>query len=109
MREVGLSGGPVRALRTLTSAGPQSMRDLADLLGCDKSYVSGLVKPLVAGGFATLQPNPADGRVKVITLTELGRRTGERAERVHETPPASITDLSPEHARQLCALLSQGR
>jgi DNA-binding MarR family transcriptional regulator len=106
MRGVGLSGGPVRALRGLLDGGPQSMRALADRLGCDKSYVTSLVRPLVSGGLATLEPDADDGRVKVVTLTDEGTAVATRAREVYETPPAAIRDLDPAALRQIAALLS---
>jgi DNA-binding MarR family transcriptional regulator len=106
MREAGLSGGPVRALRGLLDGGPQSMRALAERLGCDKSYVTSLVKPLVEAGFATLEPDPRDGRVKTVTLTDLGAAIAVRAREVYETPPALIRDLDAATARRITELLS---
>lgn len=107
MRDVGLSGGPIRALRALLEAGSQSMRGLADQLGCDKSYVTGLVKPLLSGGLVTLEPNPSDGRVKIAALTESGHSTAKRAARVYERPPAAFAALSDDDLEELAALLAK--
>jgi DNA-binding MarR family transcriptional regulator len=106
MHEIGLSGGPVRALRGLLDGGPQSMRALADRLGCDKSYVTSLVRPIVGEGLATLEPDAHDGRVKIVTLTPEGTAVATRAREVYETPPAAISDLDPAALRQIATLLS---
>jgi DNA-binding MarR family transcriptional regulator len=105
MHDVGLTAGPVRALRALLDGGPQPMRDLAVRLQCDKSYVTSLVKPLVAGRLATLEPDPADGRVKVVTLTDDGAAVATRAHRVFNTPPEALTALGDSRLATLAALL----
>lgn len=105
MREIGLTAGPVRALRALLEHGAQPMRTLAEHLGCDKSYVTSLVKPLVAGDLATLDPDPSDGRVKTVTLTEKGMSVAQRAESVYATPPHELTALPSEALQQLARLL----
>jgi len=107
MNEVGLTAGPVRALRALLTVGPQPMRVLADELGCDKSYVTGLVKPLLAKELVTLEPDASDGRVKVVTLTEAGANVAARAQRVHETPPEAISSMAPEALQELARLLGE--
>lgn len=105
MREVGLTAGPVRVLRALLDGGPQSMRLLADRLGCDKSYVTVLVKPLIASGFATLEQDPSDGRVKIVTPTEVGDHVARRAREVFETPPAALRNLDEGVLLQIQSLL----
>lgn len=105
MRGVGLTAGPVRALRALGESGAQSMKALAERLGCDKSYVTGLVKPLLAKELVTLEPDPADGRVKVVTLTPEGSAVAAEAQRVHEAPPAAMRTLSEADQRELARLL----
>jgi DNA-binding MarR family transcriptional regulator len=105
MHDVGLSAGPVRALRGLIDGGPQSMSVLADRLGCDKSYVTSLVKPLVAGGLAVLESDSSDGRLKVVTLTAHGLEVATRARAVHAEPPAAIRNLAPSALAQLARLL----
>ena len=105
MHEVGLTAGPVRALRALLAVGPQPMRTLADELGCDKSYVTTLVKPLLAKGLVTLEPDASDGRVKRVTVTDAGAAVAARAQGVHETPPEAISAMTADTLRQLARLL----
>jgi len=109
MHDVGLTAGPIRALRAMREVGPQSMRVLADRLGCDKSYVTSLVKPLLAKDLVTLEPDPSDGRVKVVTLTQKGSRLAERAQQVHESPPAMLGKLSLEDLQHLSLLLERAQ
>lgn len=106
MHEAELTAGPVRALRALLTGGPQPMRALAEYLGCDKSYVTGLVKPLLANGLVTLQSDRSDGRVKIVALTAPGAALARRAQEVHDTPPAELAALDLAELDTLCELLA---
>lgn len=107
MRQVDLTAGPVRALRALLAAGPQPMRILAECLGCDKSYVTGLVKPLLSKGLVTIEPHSSDGRVKIVALTPSGRALAQRAQQVHDMPPDALSALEPEDLEQLRSILER--
>ncbi|MFE5584050.1 MarR family winged helix-turn-helix transcriptional regulator [Kitasatospora sp. NPDC056531] len=67
---------------------PMPMRTLADLLGCDASNVTGIVDRLEAHGLVRREVDPADRRIKRVTLTEEGERT------VHEIRAELLTTLS---------------
>jgi DNA-binding MarR family transcriptional regulator len=105
MRRIGLTAGPVRMLRALLSSGPQPMHVLADRLGCDKSYVTGLVRPLLAKSLVTLEPDGSDGRVKIVSLTAEGRDLARDAQLVYDTPPMVLSAQTPETLERLRALL----
>lgn len=109
MHEVGLPAGPLRALRALLDGGPGPMKLLAQRLGCDKSYVTGLLRPLLARELVTLEPDPGDGRVKVVHLTPEGTALAQRARQVHETPPEAITRLGHRELDALATLLESTR
>jgi DNA-binding MarR family transcriptional regulator len=49
------------------------LSDLAALLELDLSTVSRQVRPLVAGGLVTRQPDPVDGRACLVSLSPRGR------------------------------------
>jgi DNA-binding MarR family transcriptional regulator len=106
MHEAGLPAGPVRTLRALLELGPQPMSALAVHMGCDASYVTGLVKTLSARDLVVVEPSPRDGRVKIIALTPAGRPLAEAAQRVHETPPAALGALPVAELRRLGAILA---
>lgn len=99
MHGIGLSSGPIRVLRALLDIGPKPMRDLAEYLGCDKSYVTNLVKPLVSRGMATLESDSSDRRMKIVTLTSEGIAAAQRAKRAYETPPAALAKLGAAELR----------
>jgi len=61
-------------LLLLQHRGTLTIGDVADLLGLDKSTVSGSVQPLLARDLVRVDPDPQDGRAKPLTLTAEGRR-----------------------------------
>lgn len=70
--EFDLSAPQARALHHLNA--PRTMGELADMLCCDASNVTGIVDRLEARGVVERQVVPGDRRVKRIVLTEDGRR-----------------------------------
>jgi DNA-binding MarR family transcriptional regulator len=105
MHETGLTGGPMKALRFLPLTGSLPMRQLAGRMGCDHSYVTSLVDALEERGLAGRESHPTDRRVKVIVLTEEGRRLAERVQRAYTSPPAAFAALSEAELGTLCDLL----
>ena len=64
---------PPRPVRCFSWPRRLPMNELAALLACDNSNVTGLVDRLEARGLVTRQPSPEDRRVKHIVLTDAGR------------------------------------
>lgn len=96
---------PAQAGALLQLASPLPMNELAAVLACDNSNVTGLVDRLEARGLVARQANPDDRRVKRIVLTAAGSRLRDQLlERVGR-PPAGIERLSPAEQRQLRDLL----
>jgi len=60
------------ALRRLSE--PVSMREVADTMGCDASYVTMLTDGLEAQGLVDWVPDARDRRIKQLVLTAKGRR-----------------------------------
>jgi len=72
MATVGAFGLPVPLARVLVLLStPAPMRDLADQLHCDRSYITSLADQLEQRGLITRIPG-ADRRVKLLTLTDEG-------------------------------------
>ena len=69
--EFELSASQARALHHL--AEPRTMGELAEMLCCDASNVTGIVDRLEARGVVERQVVPGDRRVKRIVLTDDGR------------------------------------
>ncbi len=98
---------PAQAGALLQLDSPLPMNELAELLACDNSNVTGLIDRLEARGFVTRQPSPHDRRVKHVVLTEAGRRLrGRMLERVGQ-PTRGFQRLSAVEQRQLGDLLRQ--
>jgi MarR family transcriptional regulator, organic hydroperoxide resistance regulator len=96
---------PAQAGALLQLASPLPMNELAAVLACDNSNVTGLVDRLEARGLVARQANPDDRRVKRVVLTAAGGRLRDQLlERVGR-PPAGIERLSPAEQRQLRDLL----
>jgi DNA-binding MarR family transcriptional regulator len=85
---------------------PTSMGDLAEHLGCDASNVTGIAFRLTQRGIVTTTPG-ADRRVKLLTLTALGRRTRSALEHdIAEASPA-MTQLDRTQRQTLVRLLDK--
>lgn len=96
---------PAQAGALLQLAAPLPMNELAAVLACDNSNVTGLVDRLEARGLVSRQANPGDRRVKRVVLTASGTRLREQLlERVGQ-PPVGFERLSPAEQRQLRDLL----
>jgi DNA-binding MarR family transcriptional regulator len=96
---------PAQAGALLQLSSPLPMNELAGLLGCDNSNVTGLVDRLQARGLVARQANPDDRRVKTVVLTTAGSRLrAQLAQRVSR-PPVGYERLSPAEQRQLRDLL----
>jgi DNA-binding MarR family transcriptional regulator len=104
-RELGLRPASMGALRALDR--PRTMSEIAAVLHCDNSNVTGIVDVLEEKGLAAREPSPADRRVKLIALTVDGRRLRTRLTRAIEKPPAWVEGLSVADQRALRDLLGR--
>jgi DNA-binding MarR family transcriptional regulator len=88
------------ALRIL-GAGPRPMGELAKILFCDSSNVTGITDRLEERGLVRRTSAEHDRRVKLLVLTDEGERVrAEITKRMAEPPPA-IAALSAEDQRAL--------
>ncbi len=102
-RRLGLSPASFGALRALDR--PRAMSEIAELLHCDNSNVTGIVDGLEERGLATRTSSEEDRRVKLIALTAEGRRVRGRLVRSVEKPPSWLLSLSAKDQRTLRDLL----
>ena len=93
------------AVETAVGVAGALRRQLAARLGCDNSYVTSLVNALEQRGLATRRQHPTDRRIKVIELTDEGRRLTQRTQLADTTPPASFANLSTAEIKTLRDLL----
>ena len=88
----GLRGYHFRLLAALDQYGPSSQAELGRGTGIDRSDVVAALNELVEGGLARREPDPADGRRNVVTITSRGRSTLERLDAV-------VDDVQDRRAR----------
>jgi DNA-binding MarR family transcriptional regulator len=77
------------------------MHELAAMLACDNSNVTGLVDRLEARGLVARRPYAQDRRVKHVVLTPLGLQLRERVRARLAQAPAAIERLSATDQRLL--------
>ncbi len=85
--------------------GGRPMRELASLLRCDASNITGIADRLEAAGLVERRTSSTDRRVKALVPTATGRRIREElAGQLRELPPP-IAVLSMDERRTLVGLL----
>ncbi len=70
-------------LQRLWECDKQPMKELEDQMELSTSQLLIAIKELEAGSFTTREPNPADGRSRLVCLTERGARVQESAWRLN--------------------------
>jgi len=113
IREEGISGRKMSALRFLAETSPRTVGQLGDYLAISDSTTSGMVAKLCELGFVTRRRSEADQRVVLVTVTDEGREFAARAplggipllrERLRTLPPerlSAIRDTFAELTRLL--------
>jgi DNA-binding MarR family transcriptional regulator len=100
--------GEFAVLAALEEHGPRSQADLGRLLGLDRNEVSGIVTRLEDNGGIDRQPDPADRRRNVVTLTAEGERRLAQIQRYADAAQDELlAGLDPAERRQLIALLAK--
>lgn len=87
------------AIVEIGRAGNISLIDLASLLNLDNSTMSRTVNNLVNGGYLKREPDPADRRYIVITLTESGKDLFKNIESSMDQKYAAVCNCIPEEKR----------
>jgi DNA-binding MarR family transcriptional regulator len=88
------------------SCEPLSQRRLAERFGCDPSNISVLVDRLVERELVERRPDPADGRVKLVTATEAGRALALRCCEDREWLGERLDGLSASELESVRAALT---
>jgi len=92
-------------LATLERTGPQRLTDLARGEGVTQPSMTSVVSQLGDLGLAERLPDPADGRVVRVTITEAGRRHLAAARRASASVFTAVIDkLTEQEAAALPAL-----
>lgn len=77
----GLTVSRAHLLWELHRRGPSTQRVLAEALAVSPRNITGLVDGLVATGFVTREPHPADRRATLVSFTGRGAQTAEDMDR----------------------------
>lgn len=96
-----LTPGHAIALINLDPESPRPMRELASVIRCDASYLTGVVDRLEELGLVERRPSPEDRRVKVLVVTEKGKVAHARLRAAWLDPPPAMLALSPSDQRAL--------
>lgn len=100
-------GLPVPAVRGLLLIGePVPMRDMADHLACDPSYITGIADLLENRGLATRVPGK-DRRVKMLQLTPEGVALRDQIVETVQTKAGFAHQLDASERRTLRQLLER--
>ena len=99
--EVDLHPAQAGALLQMEPEAPMPMHELATVLACDNSNVTGIVDRLEARGLVARRPYAQDRRVKHIVLTPAGAELREHVRARMATVPDALTRLSPDDQRLL--------
>lgn len=105
-RAVGLSAAQACFLDALTG-GPRSMGELAAELLCDASNVTQLAARLEGRGLVTRGADPADRRVKRMSITPEGRAVHRSVRQAFDFPAARLGRLTGRERQQLSGLLAK--
>jgi DNA-binding MarR family transcriptional regulator len=73
MRPAGLTNGQFSLLTSLNRPEPPPIGSVARLLGMDRTTLTAALKPLQRRGLVKIAADPADGRSRLLTLTNAGR------------------------------------
>jgi len=105
--EFQLSPAQCHVLRLMEPGRTIPMGQLAEILACDASNVTGLVDRLQSRGLLRRRPSAEDRRVKVLELTPAGARL--RAIVLHRMtePPDTLDRLSLDEQRALVRILKR--
>ena len=95
------------ALMQMEPDAPLPMNELASMLHCDNSNVTGIVDRLEARGLVTRRPDARDRRVKQIALTPLGVEVSARMRATMSSAPEAFRKLSAADQRALRDILAR--
>jgi MarR family transcriptional regulator, organic hydroperoxide resistance regulator len=105
LEQLDLTFMQAHVLRLLDPTKPRPMGELAEMLKCDASNITGIVDRLEARGLVARGSAPGDRRVKALAPTPAGLAMRERVLASMQTPPAAIDALPTADKRALRDIL----
>ena len=104
----GVRGYDFRLLAALDQYGPASQADLGRHTGIDRSDVVATLNDLVSSGLARREPDAADRRRNIVTITKRGASTLERLDAVlDEVQDAVLAPLTANERKTFVRLLAK--
>lgn len=79
LRPVGLTNGQFSLLMSLNRPEPPNIRSVAELLGMDRTTLTAALKALKPRGLVRVAADPADGRSRLLGITDKGLELLRRA------------------------------
>jgi DNA-binding MarR family transcriptional regulator len=104
LRPTGLTNEQYSLLMALNRPRPPQMKEIAALLGADRTTLTAALKPLVRDGLVKLLHDADDARVRRPALTPLGHARLNAAlplwTAAHATLEAELSDIGPDGLRR---------
>jgi DNA-binding MarR family transcriptional regulator len=111
LRPAGLTNGQFSLLMALNRPAPAAMREVAELLGADRTTLTAALKPLVRRGLAQFHADTADNRVRRVALTAAGHACLAQAlpiwTETHAALEAELDGADPARLRRDLKALSK--
>jgi MarR family transcriptional regulator, organic hydroperoxide resistance regulator len=104
-REFDLTPPQILTLQHLDTEIAKPMSELAKLLACDASNITGITDRLEERGLVERRNSPGDRRVRMLVLTEAGATLRDEADRIYGEPPQELAELPLADQRTLRDML----
>jgi DNA-binding MarR family transcriptional regulator len=105
-RQMGVPQVELAALEHLDAVGGLTPGELGHRLGLTSGGVTALTGRLIAAGHVAREQHPADGRMRVLTITAAGaERLGEHMAPVKEPIEEALAELSRDDAEVVARVL----
>jgi DNA-binding MarR family transcriptional regulator len=105
--QTGLTPPQYQVLHQLWQQDGRPFKDLAEASLCSRATITGIIDILERKGLVTRQPNPADRRSLLATLTDAGRELRYTTPSLGEIFTSCCDVLAPHELQQLGLLLSK--
>jgi DNA-binding MarR family transcriptional regulator len=107
-RQIGVPQIELTALEHIEALGGLTPGALGHRLGLTSGGVTALTGRLIEAGYVTRERHPADGRMRLLTVTPAGsEHLREYIEPVHEPVDDGLAELSDADARLLAGVLDE--
>jgi MarR family transcriptional regulator, lower aerobic nicotinate degradation pathway regulator len=108
MGEFGITPTQFAALAKLDDVGRVSQNELGRLTAMDPATIWGVINRLMKQGYVSQSPDPDDGRLVMLELTDAGRKATLSMKAVAaEVSREALRPFTDEEAGQLLALLGR--